>query len=208
MGIGAVARHAGPLQITSERPMTRDSLNDRRKALEESFFAKRNEQLLRELRQHMDDQAQREALAKASGISNEQLLDQLLELEIRPETMAAMSLVPLVAVAWADNVMDAKEREAILQAAHETGIKETDPGYKLLEEWFEHAPSDEMLQTWKAYVSTLTETLTSGGKEALREEVIGRAHKVAAAAGGILGLGSKISRAEKEVLDELAKAFA
>ena len=188
--------------------MTRDSLNDRRKALEESFFARRDEQLLRALRQQMNDDAQREALARASGITNEQLLDQLLQLEIRPETMAAMSLVPLVAVAWADNVMDAKEREAILQAAHEAGITNTDPGYKLLAEWFEHAPSEEMMRTWKAYVGTLTETLTSGGKEALREEVIGRAHKVAAAAGGILGLGSKVSLAEKKVLDELAEAFA
>ena len=188
--------------------MTRDSLNDRRKALEDAFFARRDEQLLRALRQHMDDSTQREALSKASGITNGPLLDQLLELEIKPETMAAMSLVPLVAVAWADKVMDPKEREAILSAAHDAGIKSTDPGYKLLEEWFEHPPSDEIIETWKAFVGTLTETLTTGGKEALRDEVVGRAHIVAAAAGGILGLGSKISRAEKKVLDELAQAFA
>lgn len=187
--------------------MTRDSLNDRRKALEDSFFARKDAELLREMRQHMDRSAQREALAKASGIANEELLDQLLDLEIRPETMAAMSLVPLVAVAWADNVLDEAERQAVLQAAADAGIRQGDPGYELLAQWFEHPPSEEMLATWKAYIRTLIESLTSGGRETLRDEVVGRAHKIAAASGGILGLGNKISRSEKAVLDDLAAAF-
>ncbi len=195
------------LIFVSEGPMSKDSLSDRRNALEESFFARKNEQLLRELRNQLTDNARRAALAKASGINNEQLLDQMVEMDIRPETLAALSLVPLVVVAWADKVMEPREKQAILRAAHDAGIEQGDPGYQLLEQWFEHKPSDEMVDTWKAYVHTLTESLTGGGCELLRDEVIGRAHKIAAASGGVLGLGSKISRVEKATLDELSRAF-
>jgi hypothetical protein len=44
-------------------------------------------------------------------------------------------------------------------------------------------------------------------KNALRDEILGRARTVAEAAGGFLGLGNKISSEEEVVLQQLAKPF-
>jgi uncharacterized membrane protein YebE (DUF533 family) len=40
-----------------------------------------------------------------------------MELWIRAETVAALSVVPLVEVAWADGALNAKERRAIVERA-------------------------------------------------------------------------------------------
>jgi hypothetical protein len=45
-------------------------------------------------------------------------------------------------------------------------------------------------------------------KQALKQDLLGRARVVAEAAGGFLGLGTRISSAEQAVLTELEQAFA
>ncbi len=54
----------------------------------------------------------------------------------------------------------------------------------------------------------LCSTLSAEPKQALKEQVIGHARGVAEAAGGFLGLGSKVSSKEKAVLDDLEQAFS
>ena len=49
------------------------------------------------------------ALGRATGIDDPYLLARLAELGIRPETLAALTLIPLIETAWADGVM-ARER--------------------------------------------------------------------------------------------------
>jgi len=60
-------------------------------------------------------------LAEASGLTDIDLVDRLVGLGIRASTLAALTLVPLIEVAWADDRMEAKERDAILAAAAATG---------------------------------------------------------------------------------------
>ena len=43
--------------------------------------------------------------------------------------------------------------------------------------------------------------------QSAREEILCAAQKVAEASGGILGLGSKVSKSERQVLDEMKQAF-
>ncbi len=75
--------------------MADDFLGDRKKALEESFFAKENERLLENLRAEKAKLAAKEALAEASQIRDESVLDSLVELGIGPDTWTALSLIPL-----------------------------------------------------------------------------------------------------------------
>ena len=44
--------------------------------------------------------------------------------------MTALALIPLVEVAWADESMDDREKEAILAAAADEGLDEQDPSYQ------------------------------------------------------------------------------
>jgi hypothetical protein len=188
--------------------MSEDILGDRRRALEEEFFAKHNQQLLQQFRQTMTAKAKQEALAAASGITDPAVLEQLAAVDLSSETLAALSLVPLVEVAWADERLEAKERSALLVAAEQAGLRKDSASYQLLEEWFRERPSPRLLAAWKAYVAGLSRTLDVQAKQALKQDLLGRARMVAEAAGGFLGLGTRISSAEQAVLTELEQAFA
>ena len=51
----------------------------------------------------------RQALATATGIKDTGAIDRLIEQGISAETLASVGLIPLVAVAWADEKMDDKD---------------------------------------------------------------------------------------------------
>ena len=182
-------------------------LGDRRQALEASFFAKENAKLVEKLNAERRQQSAREGLAEVSKISDEALLDKLLALGVGADTWAAISLVPLVAVAWADGSVHEKERLAMLAAAQADGLAEGGPSYLLLESWMERRPDESLLANWGKYMAGVCERLDDAGRAALKSEIMDRARGVAEAAGGILGLGNKVSPEEEAALTQLEKAF-
>src|SRR5687768_5091475 len=113
--------------------MTKEFLGNRRVSFEEMFFAKQDAKVLAQLREEGERKAAVESLARASGIENSDLLERLVALGIDAKSWTALSLVPLVEVAWADGSIDEKERAAVLAAASEHGLHRTSPGYVLLE---------------------------------------------------------------------------
>lgn len=187
--------------------MKKGSTSGNWRILEDKFFAERDQELLQALRDEAACKERKKALADTSGINDDALLDQLDELDLRCETLAALSLVPLIAVAWADGDVDVKERRAILDAAAQKGVEDGAPAYQLLERWLARKPDDKLLAVWKGYVATLSQKLSEPAKKALKADLLGRARIVAEAAGGLLGFGNKVSKSEKAVLDDLEKAF-
>jgi tellurite resistance protein len=117
-------------------------------------------------------------------------------------------VVPLVQVAWADGSVRPEERAAIIQAARDAGIESKGGHYPLLEHWLDERPSRQMLEAWEHYVQGLCKQLTPEEVAKLKSDTLKLAYKVAEAAGGLLGLGSKISKAERALIDELERAFA
>jgi hypothetical protein len=187
--------------------MADDFLGERKKALEESFFKKHNEMLRDKLRAKETRLASKQALAAASGLDNDDVLEKLVDLGISGETFAALSLYPLVAVAWASGRVEAKERKAVLAAAREAGLSSGDVSYQLLEGWLDERPTRKLLEAWKDSMGALSGSLTAADRAGLRREVMDRARRVAEAAGGFLGL-STVSREEEAVLKELEGAFS
>lgn len=187
--------------------MASGNFGGRKNELEETFFAQRDMALMQVLREQAATKERKQALADASGISDEDLIEQLDQLEVSGETLAAVSLVPLIAVAWADGVLDAKERQAVLDAAEQKGMDKEHPGYQLLQRWLAEKPDAKLLDVWKGYVAAIAPKLTDLARNALKEDLLGRARAVAEAAGGLLGLGSKVSKTEQAVLDELEQAI-
>lgn len=182
------------------------SLSERGKALEDMFFTEKDRQLLEQLRKEMQDQENRKGLAAATGISNDALLDALVEQNLTAESMASVSLIPLVATAWADGKIDEAEREAVMEAASSNGIEKGSASHGLIDSWLKQRPSDELMETWKAYVATLKETLDAEAFSQLKSSILQRARDVSEAAGGILGFG-KTSDSEAKVIAELESAF-
>lgn len=188
--------------------MSDEILEARRKGLEEEFFARHNARLRARLRERAQAMAEKEALAKTSGIADDAVLDHLLGLGVSAETVAAFSLAPLVAVAWADGRIDTKERDAVLAAVREvTGCEAGDEPCQLVESWLRREPPARQLEVWTEYTTALMETLDPEARAAFRGEVLGRARRVAQATGGFLGLGRRISKSEADVLREMERAF-
>jgi hypothetical protein len=175
--------------------------------LEDRFFIERDRVLIEKQRELKKLEETRQALAEVSGITNQKVLQRLVDLKVQAETVASLAVVPLVEVAWADGRIDDKEREAIMRASTETGIAKGSPDYDLLDRWLTHRPEPELLEAWKHYIEGLCEMLTPEERESLRADLIDRARRVAEAAGGFLGLTSKVSDAERRMLESLEQAF-
>ncbi len=79
---------------------------------------------------------------------------------------------------------------------------------QLLEGWLTIRPDPEMVAAWKEYVGALSATLSDERKEAFEQELLSRTRLVAQASGGALGFGTKVSKSERAVMDELAQAFS
>ena len=184
-----------------------DSLRQRGNAMEDAFFLKKDAQLLEQLRQSNSADIDKSEIAKATGIQEQGLLDQLVAVDINLETLAALSVIPLVEVAWADGRIEKNERDAVLEAADKAGVAKDGPGYQLLHDWLEEKPDGKLFDCWKQYVAALAGSLDEQLYATVRDNLLDRARDVATAAGGILGLGS-ISAAEKAKLEELKAAFA
>jgi hypothetical protein len=182
-------------------------LGDRKKSLEESFFAKQNTALLERMRAQREKQSRAEDLARVSLIRDPEVIDKLVELGLDAASWVALSLVPLVEVAWADGAISRRERDAILAAAAEQGIEPGSPSRSMLESWLDSRPQAALFAAWGAYATGLSAKLSDTERAALRREIVDRARKVAKAAGGMLGIAS-ISDAEKRVIAALEKPFA
>lgn len=174
--------------------------------LEDGFFLAEEAKQLKRMRTELRDKDRKQALRECSGIDDEDVINHLAELDIAPETMSAMTLVPLVAVAWADGKLDDREVQAVLDGAEQKGIKVGTAAHGLLNSWLTHAPGDNLVDVWARYVDELLDQLTPAERQTMHECVMGRARGVAEAAGGFLGLKT-ISSAEEAMLDRLDNAF-
>jgi tellurite resistance protein len=191
-----------------ERRMSHEFLDDRRRAMEEAFFAKQDAELIRRMQKGAAPDTQKESLSAASGITDPALLEKLVGLGLDSNTLAALSLVPLVAVAWADGSIEEKERAALLSAAADSGLDRSGTAYQLLTGWLATRPSPQLVETWADYIKATSAGLGEDARRALKLSLLGRARRVAEAAGGFLGLASKVSPAEEAVLTRLEQAFA
>ena len=184
-----------------------DALGDRRKELEESFFAKQNQQLVEKLRAEKQKGQTKEAIRELTGIKNDTVLEKLVSLKLTSETIAALSLFPLIEVAWADGVIDAKEVAAVLDAAHAGGILKGSSAHTLIENWLKLKPPAALHTAWVNYVQGLCEAMKAEDKVLLKNELLGKARQVAEASGGVFGMGNKVSKSEAEALKKLEDAF-
>lgn len=191
----------------AEMPSMSDPIHDRGKQMEDLFFKQRDESLLEKMRSEQEDKEHREQLISASGIDHESVIDALVDVGIHADSLTAVSMIPLVAVAWADRMMESKEVDAILAAAESVGITKGTASYELLNGWLKVQPSPDLLEAWKGYVAAVQDRIDVTAANQLRASVLGRAEEIAKAAGGFLGFGNKISESEQKVLDDLAAAF-
>lgn len=179
--------------------MERNDLQVRGRSLEEAFFREQDERLRLGLRAETEGHA-------GLGIADRAVFDSLRGLDVTGDEVAALTLIPVVAIAWADGELHDKERQALLQAAEAAGIAPDSPSHQLLESWFRERPDPELFERWKSFIVALCVDMNARAVESLRAELLHRARAVAEATGGLLGFG-RVSAREREILEELEHAF-
>jgi len=177
-----------------------------RSLLEDAFFFEQDRTLIdcqTDLRKMAES---KESLGTVSGITNDAVLERLVNLKVRPETLAALALLPLIEVVWADGEVDEKERVMVLAHATSQGIAVGSGEYALLERWLAHRPEASLLHAWQHYMHGLCEYLSGSERDILKEELMRNVRKAAETSGGFLGMG-KISSMEEQVLAKLESSF-
>ncbi len=174
--------------------------------LEDAFFMEQDRILIEKRDRLAQHKRTKVELSAVSGIHNDHLLEKLMELEISPKELAAISIAPLVAMAWSDGAVDDKERTATMAAAEKMGFAKGSECYEILGDWLTHKPKTELLDSWVHYVEAIVAEMSAEDVKAFREEILAHAAMVAKASGGVFGIAS-VSAAEKAVLAQLESAF-
>ena len=86
-------------------------------------------------------------------------------------------------------------------------MEETSAGYRLLENCLSERPQAQLRNMWSQYIKSVCATLSPEERESLKTDLLRRARSVAEAAGGFMGLGSKVSSQEETLLAEIGAAF-
>jgi hypothetical protein len=183
-----------------------DPFEQRRIGLEEAFFRQKDQQLLQQMRAELDEIAEKQKLAHVSGIVIDHVLESLLRAGVTAESLTAVSMIPMVEIAWCDGNVAPEERDAVLNGAVAQGIHTGSPSYELLNRWLQERPNREVITAWKEYVRELARVMPKESLAELKHRIMDRCRRVAAAAGGFLGLNT-ISKHEQAEIDEFSKAF-
>ena len=113
--------------------MTKDIFEKREIYLEEEYFGKKEFALLEKLKGVFQKKVDKESIRKAASVTDEELLDRMVEIQLNGEMMAAFQLYPLVEIAWADGDLSEKEARSVLAAAERHGVRPGTKGYEMLD---------------------------------------------------------------------------
>ena len=186
--------------------LSHDAFAKRESSLENEFFYRVDRELIDRLKKKAEELDGRDRLAKVTGIQDGAVINELLEEGIRAESLVAITLVPLIWVAFADRKVDAREREALLQAAETIGVTSDTASYELLASWLESKPEEKLFEVWRHYIQAMKPVTSPNLFQHLEETTCRRAREIARAAGGFLGIHT-ISDAEQGVIDEVERTF-
>ena len=137
--------------------------------LEDQFFFEKDRILQEQLKKLQKEKESAEALSNVSGITDAAVLKELVDHGIRPETVAALCLVPIIEVAWADGKVDEKEREAVLAGAKNCGL---DADHDMIGEWLIKRPGSKFYTVWKKYITGLAQELDEGAMAVLEKNIL------------------------------------
>jgi hypothetical protein len=181
----------------------KDAFADRKRALEEEYFQKKERELIEKLHRRAALEAERRTLSEIIGVRDQEVLNDLQELGYTPETLNLLHLVPLVQVAWAEGKVSGRERELILEAAAARGVREGSTAYQKLSEWLAKRPDDEFFDKTLAIIAAIIQSLPAEKRAADESNLLSHCERIAEASGGILGIG-RVSDEERKALEQIA----
>lgn len=178
-------------------------LSDLRRAREEEYFRKQDQRLREEQRRRVLREAEERHLGAVVGIPDEHLVTELLDEGFTAERIPLLYLVPALEVAWADGSVSDSEHEWLLKFACEQGANSDSPAYGQLSAWLADKPPAEFFASTLRLIGRVCRAQSPLEAEATVTKVTSYCSQIAEASGSWLGLGSKVSRTEAQVLERI-----
>jgi hypothetical protein len=183
-----------------------DAFELRGRSFEERYFHMKDAELVEKLHAVFRRSLDRDELKKITGLSDEAILDRLLDLNVRGEMMTAFKLLPLVEIAWADGTLDHREADAVAHAASRFGVT-PGPAMERLREWLRRGPTPELRALWRRYAEELRKTLTPQQLDEFRDDLLKTARGIADCSGGVLNVFFNTSESEKRIIEAVRAAL-
>lgn len=185
-----------------------DKFKERERGFEADYFRKQDAKLLAKIRERAALGEVAQALADKLRIDDVELLRRITELGITRETGAAVLVVPLVQVAWAEGFVTPEEREKVLAIAAGRGVEPGSPAYAQLESWLDQRPPDALFDTALEAIKDGLAVMQPAERDERIKFIVQAAHQIAEASGGgllkVLGLTSGVSHSEELILDSIS----
>jgi len=183
----------------------KDAFTQRKSGLEEEYFRKKEQELIEQIRHRAAIQVERQELAEAVGVADEEILATLEELGYTRETVKLLHLVPLAQIAWASGSVTPREREMVLRLCEWRGVEKDSPAWEQLNKWLDERPSDDFFLKTLRIIRHLLDVQPDKERVAGRTDLISFCIRIANASGGFLGVGSKVSADEQMALDQIVE---
>jgi hypothetical protein len=148
----------------------------------------------------------RQRLSAITGTSDEDLLDQLVDLGFDEDNLQAIRYSPIAEVAWANGKVTQFEQVFAVSAALSSDMLKVPVAFDLFQSWLLKRPDKTLWAAWEQYTVDRMARL-----DQVKEREFGRrlheiSTRVALASGGLLDQG-EICIAEQRVLDRIARVY-
>jgi hypothetical protein len=181
----------------------RDAFADRGRSFEEEYFRTKDRELIEKMRRAAAEDEAHAALGREAGISDPELLRELQELGFLPETVRLLPLLPVLQVAWAEGGVSKAERDLIVSLARARGVAEDSAADQQLSAWLATAPPEGVFQRGTRLIRAMLES-TDVAPDLSADNLVGYCEQIAAASGGILGIG-RVSAEERALIARIAE---
>lgn len=186
--------------------MTEHHNVDRPNRTEDEYFHRRDRELVEEARRVKASAEERQALAEALRITDDDLVQRLQALGFTPDTAWLIEWLPAVQVGWLKGLTRA-ERDWLLNRIRTRRSPIVESAARRLDEWLTTKPDDTLFEAARQALRARLAGANPDERDALRSAVLDAARGVAASSGGVLGIGS-VSADERAALDALATELA
>lgn len=180
-----------------------DALAGRKRRLEEDYFRKQDQELIERMRKASLAARERAELEARTGLHDPNLLRDLQELGFTPETVSLLPLIPLIQVAWAESGVSPQERALIVGLARKRGITQGSLADHQLSEWLAHCPDASVFRRADRLIGAVLAAGSDATADLTADDLVKYCESIAAASGGILGIG-KISAEERAAISDIA----
>lgn len=180
----------------------KDALHKRGQALEDEYFRRVDQKLERKLREKTRRETSAKELSVVTGLTDETLLEHLIDVGIDSTKIAAFALVPVVWVAWADGTITPDERQAVIHASLGRKIRPDSAAAELVHHWLQNHPPLELWEVWKEYAIAMKASLSPAIADLVARAIVGQALSVARVAGNRFGTRA-VNRVEQQVIEDI-----